>query len=130
MVCGTCGSADVGADASARWNAAEQEWELTTTYDKGSSCEVCEGECRIEEIPLDEYQANLTKGQDMHSIHLDIEVEVGVRQLGDDEDKWVAIVSESDVGEIFKGSIIWSSPDDAKDAARRWAIHGKETGSF
>lgn len=130
MVCRRCGSADVGADASARWNTDTQEWELTSTYDKGSSCEVCEGECRIEEMPLEDWQKQLTESQDMHSSHLDIEVEIGIAQLGDDQDKWVAIVSEGDVGQIFRGSIIHSLPEEAKDAARRWALFGKETGSF
>ena len=51
MICATCGGDDVRADAYAAWNVDTQEWELITTFDKGSVCEDCGGECRIEEIP-------------------------------------------------------------------------------
>ena len=51
MICATCGGDDVRADAYAAWNVDTQEWELVTTFDKGSVCEDCGGECRIEEIP-------------------------------------------------------------------------------
>jgi hypothetical protein len=54
MVCSTCGSERVLADAFARWNYENQEWELQNTFDKGSYCEgECDGECRIEEIEVE-----------------------------------------------------------------------------
>jgi hypothetical protein len=125
VVCATCGSADVQADAYARWNVLTQQWDLSSTLDD-TVCEVCEGECKTEEIPFDDWQKSITETQHLFSPHLGLEVEVGIEQLGDDEDKWVAVVSESDVGEIFRGEIIWSYPDKAKDAARRWVMNERE----
>jgi hypothetical protein len=51
MICGSCGGDNVLCDAFANWNVETQAWELHSTYDKGSHCEDCEGECRIEEVP-------------------------------------------------------------------------------
>jgi hypothetical protein len=130
MVCGTCGSADVRADAYAYWDAEKQEWELSTTFDSGAVCEVCEGECKIEELKFEDWQQSITESQEIYSPHLGIRIDIGVRQLGDDEDKWVATANEEDVGDIFKGALIHPLPEEAMDAARRWAIHGNETGSF
>lgn len=53
MVCGTCGSTDVFADAYAAWNTELQMWELDATFDKGAFCNACEGECRIKERPIE-----------------------------------------------------------------------------
>jgi len=50
MVCSTCGSTEVRRDADAAWNPEKQAWELVTTYDN-ATCEDCEGECSIKEIP-------------------------------------------------------------------------------
>ena len=53
-VCSKCGSDDVLADAYAEWNVERQEWQLTTTFDKGSVYEHCDGECRLEWIDIEE----------------------------------------------------------------------------
>jgi hypothetical protein len=56
MVCGTCGSTKVLADAFAEWNVSNQQWELQNTFDKGAYCEgKCDGETRIEEIDLTQH---------------------------------------------------------------------------
>ena len=52
MVCATCGSEDVKADAYGAWNVEAQEWDLVDTFDKGSVCEDCGGECRIDEVEI------------------------------------------------------------------------------
>lgn len=52
QVCSTCGSDDVLADATARWDADEQRWEVTNISDKGHSCNECDGECKIEQVEL------------------------------------------------------------------------------
>lgn len=53
MVCSTCGSDKVLADAFAHWNVEEQQWELQNTFDKGSYCEgACDGPCRIDEVEI------------------------------------------------------------------------------
>jgi hypothetical protein len=51
MICSACGSEDVQADAFAQWNRKAQQWELVTTFDKGSVCNDCDGECSIDEVP-------------------------------------------------------------------------------
>jgi hypothetical protein len=53
MVCEICGSDDVLADAYAEWNVETQEWELQNTFDKGSWCNACDGECRIIDEAID-----------------------------------------------------------------------------
>lgn len=50
MVCATCGSENVQADAFASWNFETQSWEIAQTFDKGSYCDDCDGECHIDEI--------------------------------------------------------------------------------
>lgn len=52
QVCGNCGGTDVLCDAFAEWDHVTQEWVLQNTFDKGSVCEDCDGECSIEEAPL------------------------------------------------------------------------------
>lgn len=52
MVCGTCGSKLVTRDAWAEWDEDEQEWGLGETYDY-SYCHFCDGETRIQELPLE-----------------------------------------------------------------------------
>lgn len=51
FVCRTCGSDDVLADAFASWNADAQRWEVANVMDKGSFCNACEDERRIEQVP-------------------------------------------------------------------------------
>jgi hypothetical protein len=48
-----CGSDDVRADAYAIWNVEAQEWELSATFDKGSVCEACGGECSLKWIEIE-----------------------------------------------------------------------------
>jgi hypothetical protein len=51
-VCRECGSDDVRADAYAVWNVEAQEWEVSATFDKGSVCEKCGGECSLKWIEV------------------------------------------------------------------------------
>jgi len=48
--CAKCHSTDIVADAFARWDFEEQKWEVSNVFHKGSYCNNCEGECRIEEF--------------------------------------------------------------------------------
>jgi hypothetical protein len=43
-VCPRCGSDNVAADAAARWNPEQQEWEVSNIFDKGHGCEDCGAE--------------------------------------------------------------------------------------
>ncbi|MAO54733.1 MAG: hypothetical protein CMM61_03420 [Rhodospirillaceae bacterium] len=43
VVCHSCGSPDVGRDATAKWDTANQTWDLGTVYDQGF-CEDCNGD--------------------------------------------------------------------------------------
>lgn len=48
-VCDACGGTEVAADAYARWDVAAQEYTCDgDVFDKGSACETCDCECRIE----------------------------------------------------------------------------------
>jgi len=53
LVCKECGSRNVTADAVARWDAARQEWELSTELDN-RTCEDCsaDGTSILDEIPV------------------------------------------------------------------------------
>jgi hypothetical protein len=128
MVCRTCGSAEISADSSSQWSVKLQDWETGNVYDKGHSCEVCEGECRIDEVPLEAWHASIEQPQQIYSARLGLTVEVGVEQVS--EGSWIAVVTEEDVGEIYRGTGPWNDAEEAKDAARRWALHESETGSF
>lgn len=48
FVCSECQSTNVLSDAYAAWNEDNQEWELSSTFDKGAYCEDCDGETRLE----------------------------------------------------------------------------------
>lgn len=52
MVCSHCGSEDVVADAYAKWNVDSQAWQVAQTFDKGGYCSQCDGETRIERLPV------------------------------------------------------------------------------
>ena len=43
-VCPKCGSDNVAADAAARWNTENQEWEVSNIFDKGHGCDDCGAE--------------------------------------------------------------------------------------
>jgi len=51
-VCEHCGSNDVLVDAYAEWNVDTQQWEIHSTFNKGSYCRECDGECRLTEKVL------------------------------------------------------------------------------
>jgi hypothetical protein len=46
-VCSTCESDKVLVDAYVEWNVEHQTWSVQNTFDKGSHCNTCGGECRI-----------------------------------------------------------------------------------
>lgn len=52
--CPCCGSSDIGSDASARWNAIKQEWELAGVHDN-KYCNAC-GADEITPIEIDLHQ--------------------------------------------------------------------------
>lgn len=54
MICHTCGGSNVRADAYAGWNVDSQEWELIQTFDKGSWCDDCDSERRIDEKEIED----------------------------------------------------------------------------
>ena len=49
MVCATCGSENVKADAWAVWSVPDQKWELEGGPYQFSCCDDCDGECHVEE---------------------------------------------------------------------------------
>ena len=51
IVCGTCGSEDVGRDAWGDWDVATQSWVLRCVFDY-AHCHACDGETRLEEGPV------------------------------------------------------------------------------
>ena len=53
MVCSCCEGENVLKDAYSIWDIEDQDWVLFDTYDKGSFCEDCEGECSIEEVDIE-----------------------------------------------------------------------------
>ncbi|MBR0693633.1 hypothetical protein [Bradyrhizobium lablabi] len=52
-VCDECGSDDVKADAYAEWCVESQTWEISATFEKGSVCESCGGECSLKWVYVD-----------------------------------------------------------------------------
>jgi hypothetical protein len=55
MICPYCGSDDVTRDCLARWNVADQQWEVTSELDS-MQCEACDreiGPAGFSEAPLD-----------------------------------------------------------------------------
>lgn len=53
VVCRECGSDDVLADAYASWDVESQRWEAEDVFDKGSHCNACDGECRLEWVEIE-----------------------------------------------------------------------------
>lgn len=51
MICGGCGSNDVGRDATARWCIDKQEWVLSGVFDNA----FCE-ECQVDDPDLEEVE--------------------------------------------------------------------------
>jgi hypothetical protein len=52
IVCGSCGSDYVSRDAWADWDTRTQQWVLGTVFDYGH-CHKCEGESRLQEVPIE-----------------------------------------------------------------------------
>lgn len=84
IVCGACGSTNVRRDAWAEWSDENQEWILGTVFDAGH-CEDCEGDSRLEEVPLlpaepptsrpdypgaSAHEIAITKGEDHGSVRI------------------------------------------------------------
>jgi len=53
-ICSDCGSARVLIDAYVEWDIDAQCWVVQNTFDKGSHCDECEGQCSIDWIEIDE----------------------------------------------------------------------------
>jgi hypothetical protein len=51
IVCGNCGSDEVGRDAWANWDTREQTWVLGAVFDYGH-CHRCDGDSRLVEVEL------------------------------------------------------------------------------
>lgn len=51
IICGTCGGRNVSRDAWANWSVTQQDWELGAVFDYGH-CHDCDGESRLEEVPV------------------------------------------------------------------------------
>lgn len=49
MICATCGSTEVRADAYAEWDVETQDWVLRSVFDQ-KVCEACESESSLLEI--------------------------------------------------------------------------------
>lgn len=47
-ICSKCKSTEVLSDAYAVWDLKQQYWVLQNTFNKGSYCNKCDGECRLE----------------------------------------------------------------------------------
>ncbi len=60
MVCETCGSENVKSDAWAVWSTPDQKWELEGEPYQFSYCDDCEGECRVEQRPIDQSESART----------------------------------------------------------------------
>lgn len=90
MVCSTCGSEDVYADAYAEWDVANQCWKVANTFDKGAHCGACDGETRIDEVPDDSGQAALAAEFRAAASHPDLQIDADARvSLGDDDGAYV-----------------------------------------
>ena len=53
VVCDHCGSDSVLINAFVQWDELSQDWHIVNTFDKGSHCDECEGECRTVEVAID-----------------------------------------------------------------------------
>jgi transcription elongation factor Elf1 len=70
-VCPRCGSDNVAADAAARWNSEQQEWEVSNVFDKGHGCDDCGAE-DIEFVWVDhQAQSALVNRRSCHPRALD-----------------------------------------------------------
>jgi hypothetical protein len=67
IICGNCGSANVRRDAYADYDTEAQEWVLGAVFDEGH-CEICEGESRLEELPLAEWRESLIEAHELNGV--------------------------------------------------------------
>lgn len=51
LVCSSCGSENLRHDADTQWDAKRQRFDLVAVY-QHTACEDCEGETKVEEVPL------------------------------------------------------------------------------
>jgi hypothetical protein len=117
IVCGHCGSADVRRDAWAEWDVDKQDWVGGEVFDDGH-CATCEGESRLEEMPLDEWEKLQGETQVLEA------KEYHAEELPDGN--WKGVIADEDVGVIGEvthepGLPDWplTSRDEALDAARK-----------
>jgi hypothetical protein len=93
-VCPRCGSDNVAADAAARWNREEQEWEVSNVFDKGHGC----NDCGADDIEFawveDQVQSASVSCPLSHSRALD---DIDVRE------------EETDEGIVAGGRIEWAT---------------------
>jgi transcription elongation factor Elf1 len=90
--CPRCGSDNVAADAAARWNREQQEWEVSNVFDKGHGCNDC-GADNIEFAWVeDQVRATNVSCASSHSRALD---DIDVRE------------EETDAGVVAGGRIEW-----------------------
>lgn len=52
ICCEECGSRHVTKDATTHWSVEDQQWEISTLYDKPNYCCDCEAETYLEEVPI------------------------------------------------------------------------------
>lgn len=119
MVCCTCGSSSVSADAYARWNPETQDWEVSSTFDKGAACDVCGGETRIDEIPLEEWE----KAQGQPFDFKDFTIQTFEDKSGD---YYAKITHDGTEVASLRESPDWEGPlgdhEEAADAARKFVL--------
>lgn len=81
LICTKCGGENVQVDAYAIWNVERQGYELVATYDKGASCEDCDGECRCEFVPIQDCHNAVSKPDPESSLSASRDVRPAVSNL-------------------------------------------------
>ncbi len=81
LICTTCGGENVRVDAYALWNVERQDYELVATYDKGASCEDCDGECRSEFVPITDNHSAVSDHDPEVSLSASRDVRMAVSNL-------------------------------------------------
>jgi len=54
QVCELCGTTDITMEAAVRWDAAAQEWRVSTVYDKSGHCDACDADVRVKARVLEQ----------------------------------------------------------------------------
>lgn len=120
IVCGHCGSSDVRRDATAAWSVEAQDWVICGVFDDGS-CEVCEGESRLEEMDHALWQRHADAKYEIEKIE-GVEYQIDGEHLPDG--MYVGSVHDMD------GTFRWAGEPvhtllEAKDAARKAIVKRK-----